>query len=59
MIVTADEREKFVQVCQDLEELLSKKIQKFRTCFPFGFPKDDLKVTLKLFDLVRIMYNMI
>ena len=53
VIVTIEEKKAFVNVCQQIEALVSKKIENFRTCFPFGCPKDDLKVTIKLFILVR------
>ena len=35
-----------------IEDLVVKKVENFRTHFPFGCPKDDLKVTFKLLNLV-------
>ncbi len=52
VIVTTDERTGFLEACKQLEEMLSNKIRHFHSSFPYGLPKDDLKVTLKLFDLV-------
>ena len=53
MIVTAEEREVFVEVCQRIEEVVTHQLLNFRTCFPFCCPKGDLRTTLKLFDLVK------
>ena len=53
VIVTIEEKRAFIEVCQQIEKLVSRKIENFRTCFPFGCPKDDLKVAIKLFNLVR------
>jgi hypothetical protein len=53
VIVTIEEKTAFIDVCQQIEKMVSIKIENFRTCFPFGCPKDDLKVTIKLFNLVR------
>ena len=53
MIVTSEEREVFVEVCQRIEEVVTYQLQHFRVCFPFCCPKVDLRTTLKLFDLVR------
>ena len=44
VIVTKEEQEALVQVSQTLEEVVLRKIRNFRKCFPFGCPKDDLKV---------------
>ena len=53
-IVTKDEQEALIQISQELEEMVVQKLENFRTCFPFGCPKDDLKVTIKLFNLVSM-----
>ena len=37
-----------------IEDLVVRKIENFRSHFPFGCPKDDLKVTFKLFNLVGL-----
>ena len=54
VIVTSEEREVFVEVCQRIEEVVTYQLQNFRTCFPFCSPKGDLRTTLKLFDLVCV-----
>ena len=36
-----------------IEILLTEKLENFRFYFPFCFPKDDLKTSMKLFLLVR------
>ena len=56
VIVTHDEKDSFKQVCQKIEEVVTHKLKHFRTCFPFASPKDDLKVTIKLFDLVCLIH---
>ena len=57
VIVTIEEKTAFTEVCQQIEALVSRKIENFRTCFPFACPKDDLKVTIKLFNLVRHVHT--
>lgn len=52
MIATREEQESLVQVSQMIEELVVGKVENFRSQYPFGCPKDDLKVTFKLFNLV-------
>ena len=52
--MTKDEQEALIQISQELEDMVVQKLENFRTCFPFGCPKDDLKVTIKLFNLVRV-----
>ena len=55
VIVTREEQDTLKQLSQQIEELVTTKIENFRTTFPFGCPKDDLKVTIKLFNLVRLV----
>ena len=52
VIVTEDEQSALIEISHRIEEFITRKITNFRTCFPFGCPKDDLKVTIKLFNLV-------
>ena len=52
MIVTREEQEALTRISEEIENVVTWKIENFRTCFPFGCPKDDLKVTIKLFNLV-------
>ena len=54
VIVTTEEREVFVEVCQRIEEVVVYQLQNFRIYFPFCCPKADLRTTLKLFDLVSL-----
>jgi hypothetical protein len=55
VIATKEEQESLIQVSQMIEDLVVKKVENFRSHFPFGCPKDDLKVTFKLFNLVTAM----
>lgn len=52
-VVTPEEFQQWSQLSGQIELLLADKLENFRTHFPFSCPKDDLKVTMKLFILVR------
>ena len=52
MIATREEQDSLTHVSLMIEDLVVKKVENFRSHFPFGCPKDDLKVTFKLFNLV-------
>ena len=54
-MVTPTERDSWLQLSLIIEGLLSEKLEHFLTCFPFSCPKDDLRITIKLFLLVREM----
>jgi hypothetical protein len=55
VIATREEQDNLTQVSLMIEDLVVRKIENFRSHFPFGCPKDDLKVTFKLFNLVTVM----
>ncbi len=55
VIVTREEQNALSELSTEIESVITYKIENFRTCFPFGCPKDDLKVTIKLFNLVRTL----
>lgn len=52
--MTTEEREVFGKVCHRIEDVVLYQLQHFRTQFPFCSPKNDLRTTLKLFDLVTV-----
>ena len=52
MFVTEEERDALVKLSHQIAELAASKIEGFRTCFPFGQPKDDLKMNIKLLSIV-------
>ena len=52
MFVTEEERDALVKLSHQIAELAASKIEGFRTCFPFGQPKDDLKMNMKLLSIV-------
>ena len=54
VIATREEQDNLTQVSLMIEDLVVRKIENFRSHFPFGCPKDDLKVTFKLFNLVGL-----
>ena len=51
-VVTPEERKQWFQLSGQIEILLSEKLENFREHFPFSCPKDDLKISMKLFTLV-------
>ncbi|XP_040199666.1 calcium-dependent secretion activator 2 isoform X15 [Rana temporaria] len=50
--VTAEEKEKFEDIKEQLGLLLENQISHFRYCFPFGRPEGALKATLSLLERV-------
>ena len=52
MFVTEEERDALEKLSHQIAELAASKIERFRTCFPFGQPKDDLKMNIKLLSIV-------
>ena len=48
----SQERQEWSELSAQIELLLTEKLENFRTYFPFSCPKDDLKITMKLFTLV-------
>lgn len=51
-VVTPEEKKQWFQLSGQIEILLSEKLENFREHFPFSCPKDDLKISMKLFTLV-------
>lgn len=50
--MTKEEQEALLQVSQLIEDTIVRKLENFHSCYPYGYPRDDLKVTIKLFNMV-------
>ena len=57
MFVLEEERDALVSLSYQIAELAASKIEGFKHAFPFGQPKDDLKVNIKLLNLVRYVWT--
>ena len=52
VFVTEEERDALEKLSHQIVELAANKIERFRPCFPFGQPKDDLKTNIKILSIV-------
>lgn len=55
VFVIEEERDALVSISHQIAELAMSKIERFRHVFPFGQPKDDLKMNIKLLNIVSCM----